>query len=347
MKRVGMFDTKPYDRTWFDKLNEGRFDIKYFEHKLNADTARTAEGLDAAISFVNDSVDARAIATLCEGGVSLLALRCAGYNHVDFKAAYGRLSVVRVPGYSPNAVAEHAAALLLCLNRKLHKAYLRTREHNFTLTGLTGFDLYGKTAGVVGTGRIGRAMIGILRGLGMRVLAYDPMPAPGLEGATYTAFHELLAQSDVISLHCPLTPDTRHMLSAEAFACVKPGVTLINTSRGALIDSAALLAALKDGRVGAAGLDVYEEEGALFFEDLSGEVMSDDTLSLLIAMPNVLVTSHQGFLTREALESIARTTLQNIEDYFAGRPLGNEICYYCQQSGRSASCARTLKGRCF
>lgn len=346
MIRIGFFDFKPYDRRWFDRLKGDDVELHYFEAKLNASTVRLAQGLDAVCAFVNDSVDADVIGALEGYGIRLVALRCAGYNNVDFKAAYKRVSVMRVPGYSPNAVAEHAAALLLTLNRKTHRAFNRTREHNFTLSGLEGFDLAGKTCGVIGTGRIGQAFVSICRGFGMTVLAYDAFPNDKL-GVTYVPLDELLERSDVVSLHCPLTPETRHMIGAEALARMKPTATLINTSRGALVDSRALLEALQKRRLGAAGLDVYEEEGDLFFEDKSAELMDDEVLALLLTLPNVLVTSHQGFLTDEALEAIARTTLEGVRAFFSGAPLANEICYYCQQGGPTESCARNKSGRCF
>lgn len=324
MLRIAFFDAKPYDRHWFDRLNENRLDIHYFETRLDVDSARLAEGMDAVVAFVNDTLSAPVIAILARGGVRLVALRCAGFNNVDLPAARGRLRITRVPSYSPAAVAEHAAALLLCLDRKIHRAYTRTREHNFSLTGLVGFTLSGKTCGVVGTGRIGQAFARICAGFGMRVLAHDPYPNPSL-GLEYVPLRTLLAQSDVVSLHCPLTPDTRHLIDAGSLLIAKRGMTLLNTSRGALVDTVALLAALKDGRVRAAGLDVYEEETDLFFEDHSGSVIADDTLALLISQPNVLVTSHQGFLTDEALSAIAESTLSSIFDFFAGKPLENEL----------------------
>jgi D-lactate dehydrogenase len=346
MKRIAFYDTKPYDKIWFDKLNT-RYEIEYYESKLRENSTQLAAGFDAAIAFVNDVVDRATIDKLCELGVQVLALRCAGFNNVDVRAAYGKLHILRVPAYSPYAVAEHAMALLLTLNRKIHKAYARTREFNFSLTGLMGFDLHGKTVGVIGTGRIGRVFVDICRGFGMRVLAYDPYPAADLP-AEYTDLDTLFQNSDIIALHCPLTEQTYHMLDRQAFRKMKKGAVIINTSRGALIDSTALLEALNDETVSGAGLDVYEEEYDIFYEDFSNVIVRDDVLSLLISRPNVILTSHQGFLTREALENIARTTLQNLDDFFAGAPLPNEVCYLCMQGSEAAACRRTNeKGRCF
>ena len=345
MKRIAFFDTKPYDRQSFDGLKESYgFEIKYFESKLSADTAALAAGSDAVVAFVNDSIDAKTIDALAALGVGIIALRCAGYNNVDFAHAFGKIYIVRVPAYSPYAVAEHALALLMTLNRKTHRAYNRTREHNFSLQGLTGFDLFGKTVGVIGTGKIGRVFIDICRGLGMRVLAYDPYPAKDLL-AEYVPLDELCARSDVISLHCPLTKDTHHIINKRTIALMKDGVTLINTSRGALVDSIALLDAIKSGQIGATGLDVYEEESDLFFEDFSDSVIQDDVLARLLSMPNVLVTSHQAFLTKEALDNIARTTMNNLKEFFDNGPLANEICYQCD---KMAACPKvTGQARCF
>lgn len=325
MQSVVFFDTKPYDKTWFDRLKQKHgIELKYFENRLNRDTAIMADGNRAVVAFVTDQIDAPTIDTLCRVGVEAVALRSAGYNHVDLHYAAGKLRVFRVPAYSPNAVAEHAMALLLCLNRKLHRAYNRVREYNFSLKGLVGFDLKGRTVGVVGTGKIGLAFIDICRGFGMKILAYDPNPVWGL-GVEYVNFHDLCRRSDIISLHCPLTRESYHMISRHALRIMKEGVTILNTSRGALIDAEALLDAMKSGKVGAAGLDVYEEESDFFYEDVSENIIRDDKLKLLLATPNVLVTSHQGFFTDEALREIAGTTLQNLADYFAGRPVINEI----------------------
>ncbi len=346
MKKLAFFDTKPYDKLWFDRANTG-YEIVYFETKLNARTARLAAGCDAVCAFVNDTVDAAAIDVLYENGVKVLALRCAGYNNVDRKAAYGKLVIVRVPAYSPHAVAEHAMALLLCLNRKVHKAYIRTRDFNFSLVGLGGMDLHGKTVGVIGTGKIGRVFIDICRGFGMQVLAYDPYPAAD-SGLDYVSLDELLERSDVISLHCPLTKENRHLLDRAAFAKMKKGVFLINTSRGGLVDSEALLEALNSGAVRGAGLDVYEEEADLFFEDNSDTPVLDETLSLLVSRPNVIMTSHQAFLTEEALADIARTTFMNLDEYFSDAPvLTNEICYHCDRRKSDPDCLRNRRERCW
>jgi len=329
MIRIGFFDAKPYDRCWFERLRGDDIEISYFEGRLRPATVRVAQGFDAVCVFVNDEIDAAVVEALDGYGVRLIALRCAGYNNVDLRAAYGRIRVVRVPGYSPHAVAEHALALMMTLNRKTHRAFNRTREHNFTLSGLEGFDLYGKTAGVVGTGRIGQAFAAICRGLGMEVLAFDPFPNPGLD-VKYVDLDALLRASDVISLHCPLTAETHHLMSASRFSMMKPTAMLINTSRGALVDSRALLEALRSGKLGSAGLDVYEEEGDLFFEDRSQTLVDDEVLSLLLTLPNVLVTSHQAFLTDEALKAIAQTTLDSVRAFFSGAPLENEVCHRCE-----------------
>ena len=281
---------------------------------------------------------------LYEYGVKLIALRSAGYNNVDVKAAFGKIHVVHVPAYSPYAVAEHAMALLLTSVRRIHKAYNRTREFNFSLNGLTGFDLYGKTVGVIGTGKIGRIFVGICRGFGMNVIAYDRFPIAD-SGIKYVSLDELLAQSDIISLHCPLTDETRHMIDVAAINKMKKGVVIVNTSRGGLIDAEALLEGIKARKVGAACLDVYEEEADVFFEDRSGHIMNDDLLSLLISMPNVIVTSHQAFLTAEALNNIAETTVNNILSCFNNDGIcDNELCYRC---GNVEQCMKKRKERCF
>ena len=348
MKRIAFFDTKPYDRESFDLLNNGRYDIRYFETRLTSAALPLANGCDAACAFVNAEIDRAVVEGLVNAGIKVLAMRCAGYNNVDFKAAYeAGLTVLRVPAYSPYAVAEHAAALLLTLNRHIHKAAARTRDFNFSLVGLTGFDLHGKTVGIVGMGKIGRIFSDICLGFGMRVLAFDAMPRP-MDHVEFVSMEQILAEADVISLHCPLMPETHHMFNEETFNKVKRGVVLINTSRGGLVDSEALLAALRDGRVGAAGLDVYEEESEWFYEDRSDVTKQNKTLSLLVSMPNVIVTSHQAFLTREALSNIATTTLANLDAYFSGEPLENEICYRCLGSGgmTKSNCSQRSNGRC-
>lgn len=345
MKKVAFFDTKPYDRTWFDALGKN-YEITYFEEKLNHHTAKFTDGFDAVCAFVNDRVNALAIERLYNNGVQLIAMRCAGYSNVDVKAAFQKLHIVRVPAYSPHAVAEHTMGLLLTLNRRLHKAYNRTREFNFSIVGLTGTDLYGKTVGVIGTGKIGRTFIDICRGFGMRVLAYDKFPAKG-SGLDYVELDTLLRESDVISLHCPLTPDTRHILNRDAFSKMKQGVFILNTSRGALIDSEALLDALNSRTVGGAGLDVYEEEANLFYEDRSDTIIHDDTLALLVSRPNVILTAHQAFLTEEALHNIAEETIKNLDAFFSGAPLENEICYLCDRDKAGHDCRKTRRERCF
>ncbi|MGE0124387.1 MAG: 2-hydroxyacid dehydrogenase [Dehalococcoidia bacterium] len=328
--RCVMFDTHSYDRQAFVAAN-ARFghDLRFVEPRLTRDTAQLARGSATVCSFVNDRVDADAIDILRGGGVRLLALRSAGFNHVDLQAAQSAdIAVVRVPEYSPHAVAEHAVALLLTLNRKIHRAHNRVRESNFSLDGLVGFDLFGKTCGVVGTGRIGAAFARIMHGFGCRLLAADLSPNAELAAAAgvhYVDLDVLWSEADVISLHVPLTPATRHLISAQALARMKPGVVLLNTSRGALIDTRALIASLKSGRMGAAGLDVYEEEEAVFFRDLSGEVLQDDVLARLMTFGNVLLTSHQGFLTREALANIAETTLASLRAFERGEPLTHQV----------------------
>lgn len=323
MEKIAFFDTKPYDRIWFDRLNR-EFEIVYFESRLRPESVRLTEGFRAVCAFVNDDIGERTVQGLAANGVELVAMRCAGYNNVALGAARGRLRVVRVPAYSPYAVAEHAMGMILMLNRKLHKAYIRTRDFNFSLNGLMGFDLHGKTAGVIGTGKIGRTFIDICRGFGMNVIANDPFPAKD-SGITYVSREELFRQSDIISLHCPLTEDTRYIINEQALSLMKPETLIVNTSRGKLIDSEALLAALNEKRIGGAALDVYEEETDLFFEDNSDKLIKDDTLSLLVSRPNVLITSHQAFFTREAMQSIAETTLRSVSDFFAGRELKYEI----------------------
>ena len=318
--KVAFFDTKPYDIPGFDHYAaESDLEIKYFETRLNEDTVSLAQGYDAVCVFVNDTVSAAVVDKLCEMGVKVLALRCAGFNNVDIRACQGRLPVYRVPAYSPYAVAEHAMALLLTINRRTHKAYIRTRDFNFSLQGLAGFDLHGKTVGIIGTGKIGRVFADICKGFGMNILAYDKFPVKD-SGLHYVELPELFEKSDIISLHCPLTEETRHIIDAESIARMKKGVTIINTSRGALVNTEDLINGIKDKKVGAACLDVYEEEGDFFYEDFSGHIVQDDKLVRLIAMPNVIVTSHQAFLTQEALDSIAHTTVDNLTRFFQGNP---------------------------
>ncbi|HHV11548.1 MAG TPA: 2-hydroxyacid dehydrogenase [Clostridiales bacterium] len=344
MDKICFFDTKPYDRTYFDLLKENYdIEIEYFEPKLGPKTAFMAKGFEVVVAFVNDTIDAETVRVLHENGTKLIAMRCAGYNNVDFKQAYRKIHVVRVPAYSPYAVAEHAMALLQTLNRKIHRAYSRTRDFNFSLSGLTGFDLHGKTMGVVGTGKIGRIFVDICRGFGMDVLAYDPFP---LEDADirYVSLEELYHGSDIISLHCPLTKDTFHIINSKTIRMMKDGVYLINTSRGALVNSEDLLEALKAEKIGGAGLDVYEEETELFYEDMSYAIIQDDVLARIISMPNVIVTSHQAFLTKEALYNIAETTLSNCSEYFRDKTLSNEVCYQCS---RGEACPKGEDRNCF
>jgi D-lactate dehydrogenase len=328
--KVALFGTRRYDQESFAAVNQ-RFghELAYLEPRLTASTAALAQGFDAVCSFVNDKVDAPALELLKQGGVRLIALRSAGYNHVDLaRAAELGLPVVRVPEYSPYAVAEHAVSLVLALNRKIHRASARVREWNFSLDGLVGFDLHGKTVGIIGTGRIGCAALKIFAGFGCRVLAHDAKPNGALLGslgAELAPLPRLYAESDILSLHVPLTPSTHHLIDEAAFAAMKPGVMLINTSRGALIDSRALIRALKSGKVGSAGLDVYEEEEGVFFQDLSEQVLQDDVLARLLTFPHVVITAHQAFLTHEALTKIAEVTLGNISTFEQGRPLENEV----------------------
>ena len=343
--KIAFFDTKPYDKPSFERYGQEKgLTIQYFETKLNEDTVELARGFDCVCVFVNDTVNAAVIDRLCEMGVQIVALRCAGFNNVDMKYAFGKIHVLRVPAYSPYAVAEHAMAMLLTSIRRIHKAYLRTRDFNFSLVGLKGFDLHGKTVGVIGTGRIGKAFIQICRGFGMKVLAYDKFQDPNLpdgEHIQYVTLDELFAGSDIISLHCPLTDETYHTIDKDSLEKCKKGVVIINTSRGALVDAEDLLEGIKSRKVGAACLDVYEEEADLFFEDKSGHIMEDDTLARLISMPNVIVTSHQAFLTEEALDNIAETTVNNIVGFATTGQCPNELCY----RGNAAEDCKS--GKCF
>lgn len=342
--KVAIFDTKPYDIPGFEKFIENTgITIKFYEAKLCPDTVQLAEGYDTVCIFVNDTVNKEVIDKLYGYGVKLIALRCAGYNNVDIKYCYGKIHVVHVPEYSPYAVAEHTMALLLTLVRRTHKAYNRTREFNFSLNGFTGFDLYGKTVGIIGTGKIGTVFGDICRGFGMRTVAYDPYPKENA-GFEYLPLDELFEQSDIISLHCPLTSETKHMIDERAIARMKKGVIIINTSRGGLIDSESLIEGIKDRKIGGACLDVYEEEGDIFFNDLSGHIMDDDTLARLISMPNVIVTGHQAFLTEEALNNIAQTTVNNIISFFSDGTCENELCYRC---GKVERCKYSRERKCF
>ena len=320
--RVAVFSTKAYDQHALRESNKRHdHDLAFFEAKLTDETVPLADGYEAVCAFVNDDLSARVLLNLARGGTRLIALRSAGFNHVDLATAEQvGLTVARVPAYSPYAVAEHTVGLMLSLNRKIHRAYTRTRESNFSIEGLIGFDMAGKTVGVVGTGQIGQTVLKIMNGFGCKLVAHDPYPTPAVEalGAEYVDVDTLVARSDVVSLHCPLTPQTFHIMNHRRLALVRPGAMLINTSRGALIDSSAAIEALKDGRLGYLGLDVYEEEGDLFFEDLSDRVVTDDTLMRLLTFPNVLVTSHQAFFTREAVANIAATTLDNVTAFETG-----------------------------
>lgn len=323
--KIAFFDTKKYDKKWFEQLKRADDEIVYFESRLNSRNYYLVKGFEVVIAFVNDEIDSKVINGMVDLGVKLLAMRSAGYNNVDIKSANEKgLKIVRVPAYSPYAVAEHAMALLLASVRKINHSYVRTREFNFSLNGLVGFDLHGKTIGVVGTGKIGSVFIDICKGFQMKVLAFDPYPNKNLD-VEYVDFDTICRKSDIISFHCPLTKDTRHMVNVDTIKLMKDGVVIVNTSRGALVDAEALLQGIRSRKVGSAALDVYEEEAGLFFEDQSEAVLDDDTLMLLISMPNVIVTSHQAFLTEEALKNIAQTTLDNIKAYENGEKLINLV----------------------
>ncbi len=330
--KIAMFSTRSYDINHFNPLlnadNGDNIEFKYFDTQLNANTVQLAQGFDAVCAFVNDDLSKPVLSKLAELGVKIVAMRCAGFNNVDIYAAKAlNITVVRVPAYSPEAVAEHSIALMMTLNRRIHKAYLRTRDANFSLEGLVGFNLFGKTVGVIGTGRIGVAMMTILKGFGCNILAYDPYQSEhALKlGAQYVELDELYARSDVISVHCPLTADNHHLLNSDSFAKMKDGVMIINTSRGGLLNAPDAIDALKSGRIGALGLDVYEEEESLFFGDHSSEIITDDTFRRLSACHNVIFTGHQAFLTKEALTSIAQTTIENLLAFNQGKTSGNEV----------------------
>ncbi|CEJ96083.1 D-lactate dehydrogenase (EC 1.1.1.28) [Caballeronia glathei] len=327
--KVAVFSAKPYDREFLDKANavEGHH-LKYFDDPLDLETVDIAAGHDAVCIFVNDTADAQVLDALKRGGTSLVALRCTGFNNVDLKAAERLgIKVVRVVDYSPNSVAEHAVALLLAINRRIHRAYNRTRDSNFALDGLMGFDLYGKTVAVVGTGKIGRVFARIMLGFGCNVIGFDKFPSPEFEalGARYALPDEIGTSADIISLHCPLTPDTYHIVNADSLSRAKRGALLVNTSRGGLVDTEAVIEALKSGQLGGLALDVYEQEADVFFRDLSGTIIADDVLQRLVSFPNVIVTGHQAFLTREAVTTICQTTLQSVTEFETGKPLSNEI----------------------
>lgn len=325
--KIAFFGAKPYDIASFDKVNEKyNYDIRYYKGHLNPNNVVLTQDTDVVCIFVNDTADAAVIDAMVDNGVKLLALRCAGFNNVDLKAAKGKLPVVRVPAYSPYAVAEYSLALMLSLNRKIHRAYWRTRDGNFSLNGLMGFDMHGKTIGIIGTGKIAKILIRLLKGFGMRILAYDLYPDmkfAGEEGISYVSLDELYRESDIISLHCPLTDQTKYMIDKDSIDKMKEGVMIINTGRGQLINTNDLIEGLKEKKIAAAGLDVYEEEGEYFYEDKSDKIIDDDVLARLLSFNNVIVTSHQAFFTKEALHNIAETTLQNIEDFRCHRPLVN------------------------
>lgn len=344
MMKFAFFDAKPYDKPGFEKYGKEKgLEFKFFETKLSEDTVNLAKGYDGVCVFVNDTINKAVIDKLYEYGIKIIALRCAGYNNVDIQYCYGKVHVVHVPAYSPYAVAEHAIAMLLTSIRRIHKAYIRTRDFNFSLTGLDGFDLHGKTVGVVGTGKIGQCFINICRGFGMNVLCFDKYPNESL-GVEYVSLDEIFEKCDIISLHCPLTDETKYMINKQSIEKMKKGVVIINTSRGALIDTDELIEGIKARKVGAACLDVYEEESDFFFRDFSGHIVEDDTLARLISMPNVIVTSHQAYLTREALSNIAETTVGNIVEFFGKGFCPNELCYHC---GKIDNCKTKGISKCF
>jgi len=327
--KIAFFDSKSYDRTLFQEIGKSYdYELYFYKERLSMNSVRLASGMDAICIFVNDECNAPVIERLCEYGVRLIALRCAGFNNVDLDAARGKISVVRVPAYSPHAVAEYAVTLMLALNRKVYRSWNRTREGNFKLNGLMGFDMYGKTAGIVGLGRIGRETARILRGFGMDVLAYDISPDSEFvrqNGIGMVTLDELYERSDIISLHCPLTEENVHMINADSILKMKYGVMIINTSRGKLIDSDALIDGLRSNQIGSVGLDVYEEEADYFYEDRSDRMIDDNNLAILLMMPNVIVSSHQAFFTKEAVHNIAVTTLENVRQFLCGGPLENEV----------------------
>ncbi|MDD9194851.1 2-hydroxyacid dehydrogenase [Aliivibrio sp. S3MY1] len=327
--KIAMFSTKSYDEVSFNSINQKyQFECQFFNFQLTESTAPIADGADVVCAFVNDDLSAPVLAKLAEQGTKLIAMRCAGFDRVDLKAAKELgLQVVRVPAYSPEAIAEHAVGMMMCLNRRFHKAYQRTRDANFSLEGLTGFNFFGKTVGVIGSGKIGLATMRILKGLGMDILCYDPYPSQvAIDlGVRYTTLDEIFAKSDVITLHCPLTPENTHLLDTDSFEKMKDGVMIINTSRGGLLNSANAIEALKAGKIGALGLDVYDHEKELFFQDKSNDIITDDVFRRLSACHNVLFTGHQAFLTEEALDNIAATTLGSIDAFAKGEPSGNEL----------------------
>jgi len=344
---IAFYDSKNYEIDFFEEeAKKNRIEFKYFNNRLNSDTVAMSRGFDGVCGFVNDDFSEKVINSLSEFNIPLVALRCAGYNNVNLNAAYKRIHFVRVPEYSPSAVAEHALALILTLNRKTHKAYYRTRDNNFNINGLLGFDLKGKTIGVIGTGKIGKTFIKILSGFGFEILAYDIYPDAKFANdysIRYVNLDDLFRHSDIISLHCPLTPENMYMINAESLEIMKDGVMLINTGRGKLINTKDMVEGLKTGKIGYAGLDVYEEETEYFFEDYSSSVITDDVLARLLTFSNVLITSHQGFFTKEALSEIASVTCNNIISFFKDDSLPNEICYRCENQ----ECRHKKEGRCF
>ncbi|EUB28890.1 MULTISPECIES: 2-hydroxyacid dehydrogenase [Fusobacterium] len=327
--RIIFFDIKDYDREFFEKYGKNyNFEMSFFKSRLSLENVHLTKGYDVVCAFTNDDIGKETIDAMAENGVRLLAMRCAGFNNVSLKDIHNRFKVVRVPAYSPHAIAEYTVGLILAVNRKINKAYVRTREGNFSINGLMGVDLYGKTAGIIGTGKIGQILIKILKGFDMKVIAYDLFPNQKVAeelGFEYVSLDELYANSDIISLNCPLTKDTQYMINRRSMLKMKDGVILVNTGRGQLIDSADLVEALKDKKVGAVALDVYEEEEDYFFEDKSTQVIEDDILGRLLSFYNVLITSHQAYFTKEAVEAITVTTLNNIKDFVEGKPLVNEV----------------------
>ena len=327
--RIIFFDIKDYDREFFEKYGKNyNYEMSFFKSRLSLENVHLTKGYDVVCAFTNDDIGKETIDAMAENGVRLLAMRCAGFNNVSLKDIHNRFKVVRVPAYSPHAIAEYTVGLILAVNRKINKAYVRTREGNFSINGLMGFDLDGKTAGIIGTGKIGQILIKILRGFDMKVIAYDLYPnqkAADELGFEYVSLDELYAKSDIISLNCPLTKDTKYMINRRSMLKMKDGVILVNTGRGMLIDSADLVEALKDKKIGAVALDVYEEEENYFFEDKSNQVIEDDILGRLLSFYNVLITSHQAYFTKEAVDAITVTTLNNIKDFIEGKPLVNEV----------------------
>ncbi|MCR2033416.1 2-hydroxyacid dehydrogenase [Anaerofustis stercorihominis] len=323
MEKICFFNTKSYDRKWFDYYNKN-YEIEFYESRLNKNSAILASGSSGIISFVNDNLDKDTIDVLYDLGIKVIALRCAGYNHVDLNATKDKIKVLNVPSYSPSSVAEYAIGMFLTLNRKIHKAYTKTRDYNFSLNGMVGFDLKGKTIGIIGTGKIGEELIDICKGFKMNVIAYDLYPKKDSD-IQYVDLNTLLNTSDIISLHCPLTEDTKYLINEENIRKMKKGVYIINTSRGELIETDSLISALKNGFIGGACLDVYEGEKDFFYEDKSDLIKRDDKLSALVSMPNVILTSHQAFLTDEALKNIAKTTIQNLDDFYDRKELKNEV----------------------